>query len=135
MDRHETPVPPVCAAGLPRRAPLVAALAVANAWPAPGLVITLVGYFGLLFAVLPALLTTALQRAVARWLPKNLFIFIIGNGMFVTLAATALTSVLLLLLSLGLAVLLALRGHGAEAGGPVVAQRELAFFVRAQQQR
>ena len=29
----------------------VAALAVANAWPAPGLVITLVGYFGLLFAV------------------------------------------------------------------------------------
>ncbi len=29
----------------------MAALAVANAWPAPGLVITLVGYFGLLFAV------------------------------------------------------------------------------------
>ena len=28
-----------------------AALAVANAWPSPGLVITLVGYFGLLFAV------------------------------------------------------------------------------------
>lgn len=28
-----------------------AALAVANSWPAPGLVITLVGYFGLLFAV------------------------------------------------------------------------------------
>ena len=60
------------------------------------------GASGLLFAVLPALLTAALQRAVARWLPKNLFIFIIGNGMFVTLAATALTSVLLLLLSIGL---------------------------------
>ena len=29
----------------------VAALAVANSWPAPGLIITLVGYFGLLFAV------------------------------------------------------------------------------------
>ena len=29
----------------------VAALAVAGSWPAPGLVITLVGYFGLLFAV------------------------------------------------------------------------------------
>lgn len=29
----------------------IAALAVANVWPAPGLVITLVGYFGLLFAV------------------------------------------------------------------------------------
>ena len=28
----------------------IAALAVANSWPAPGLVITLVGYFGLLFA-------------------------------------------------------------------------------------
>ncbi len=29
----------------------IAALAVAGSWPAPGLVITLVGYFGLLFAV------------------------------------------------------------------------------------
>lgn len=29
----------------------IAALAVANSWPAPGLIITLVGYFGLLFAV------------------------------------------------------------------------------------
>lgn len=29
----------------------IAALAVANSWPAPGLVVTLVGYFGLLFAV------------------------------------------------------------------------------------
>ena len=29
----------------------IAALAVANAWPAPGLILTLVGYFGLLFAV------------------------------------------------------------------------------------
>jgi modulator of FtsH protease len=29
----------------------IAALAVANAWPAPGLIVTLVGFFGLLFAV------------------------------------------------------------------------------------
>lgn len=29
----------------------IAALAVSNSWPAPGLIITLVGYFGLLFAV------------------------------------------------------------------------------------
>ena len=29
----------------------IAALAVANAWPAPGLILTLVGYFGLLYAV------------------------------------------------------------------------------------
>jgi uncharacterized membrane protein len=61
------------------------------------------GASGLLFAVLPALLTSALQRAVARWLPNNLLIFIIGNGLFVTLAATALTSLTLLLLSVGLA--------------------------------
>jgi len=60
------------------------------------------GFSGLLYAVLPALLTAGLQAALARWLPKNLFVFIIGNGLFVTLAATALTSVALLLLSLAL---------------------------------
>jgi uncharacterized membrane protein len=60
------------------------------------------GTSGLLYAVLPALLTAGLQQALARWLPKNLFIFIIGNGLFVTLAATAITSVALLLCSLAL---------------------------------
>jgi uncharacterized membrane protein len=53
------------------------------------------GVNGLLLAVLPTLMATALQRQIERWLPKNVFIFIIGNGMFVTLAATAVTSVLL----------------------------------------
>lgn len=76
------------------------------------------GASGLLFAVLPALVTAALQRAVARWLPKNLFIFIIGNGMFVTLAATALTSVLLLLLSLGLAASTAVHAAADAAVAP-----------------
>jgi uncharacterized membrane protein len=60
------------------------------------------GASGLLYAVLPALLTAGLQKALARWLPKNLFIFIIGNGLFVTLATTAITSVALLLCSLAL---------------------------------
>jgi uncharacterized membrane protein len=45
-----------------------------------------------LLAVVPAWLATALQRWVAR-LPPNLFIFIIGNGMFVTLLVTAIVSV------------------------------------------
>lgn len=58
------------------------------------------GLNGLLFAVLPALIAGALQRALERWLPTNVFVFIIGNGMFVTLAATAVTGVALLLLSM-----------------------------------
>ncbi len=58
------------------------------------------GLNGVLFAVLPALLTATLQRALERWLPQNVFIFIIGNGMFVTLAATALTSLALLAVSI-----------------------------------
>jgi uncharacterized membrane protein len=57
------------------------------------------GASGLFYAVLPALLTAGLQQVLARWLPKNLFIFIIGNGLFVTLAATAITSIALLLCS------------------------------------
>lgn len=49
-------------------------------------------------ALVPAWLTTALQRQIERWLPHNVFVFIIGNGLFVTLLATAVTSVLLLTL-------------------------------------
>jgi uncharacterized membrane protein len=45
-----------------------------------------------LLAVVPAWLATALQRRLER-LPPNLFIFIIGNGMFVTLLVTAIVSV------------------------------------------
>jgi len=55
------------------------------------------GINGLLLAVLPALTAGALQRLIERRLPKNVFVFIIGNGMFVTLAATALTSLVMLL--------------------------------------
>jgi uncharacterized membrane protein len=58
------------------------------------------GINGLLFAVLPAVLACALQRQLERSLPQNVFVFIIGNGMFVTLAATAVTSLVMLLASL-----------------------------------
>ena len=58
------------------------------------------GVNGLLLAVLPALVATNLQRLLETRLPKNVFIFIIGNGMFVTLAVTALTSLLMLAASL-----------------------------------
>jgi uncharacterized membrane protein len=58
------------------------------------------GLNGLLLALLPALLTHALQRLIERRLSANLFVFIIGNGMFVTLAVTAATSIALLALSL-----------------------------------
>jgi uncharacterized membrane protein len=54
------------------------------------------GANGLLLSVVPTALASALQQQVERRLPKNLFVFIIGNGMFVTLAVTAATSALLL---------------------------------------
>jgi uncharacterized membrane protein len=55
-----------------------------------------VGLNGVLLAVLPAWLASAMQRAIERWLPRNIFVFIIGNGLFVTLFATALASVVML---------------------------------------
>ncbi len=58
-----------------------------------------VGINGLVLAVIPAWLASALQRQIERRLPRNLFVFIIGNGLFVTLFATACTSVLILSLS------------------------------------
>jgi uncharacterized membrane protein len=54
------------------------------------------GVNGLLIAVAPVWLTITLQRLLERWLPKNLFIFMIGNGMFVVFVVTAATSAALL---------------------------------------
>jgi uncharacterized membrane protein len=51
----------------------------------------LLGLRGVFVALLPALLTAAMQAALACWLPRNVFIFIIGNGTFVTFAAAALS--------------------------------------------
>jgi uncharacterized membrane protein len=54
------------------------------------------GINGTLLAVIPACTASLLQRLIERWLPRNIFVFIIGNGLFVTMAATALASALLL---------------------------------------
>lgn len=59
-----------------------------------------IGVNGLPLALVPAWLATVLQRQIERRLPKHLFVFIIGNGLFVTLLTTACTSVLVLALSL-----------------------------------
>jgi len=53
------------------------------------------GVNGLLLAVVPTLLAGALQRQIEQRLPKNVFIFMIGHGMFVALAVTIATSTLL----------------------------------------
>lgn len=57
------------------------------------------GINGLLLAVLPTLLAGAMQRQIELRLPKNVFIFMIGHGMFVTLAVTVATSALLVVAS------------------------------------
>ena len=58
-----------------------------------------IGINGVVLALVPAWLATALQRQIEQRLPKNLFVFIIGNGLFVTLAATVCASALVLGLS------------------------------------
>lgn len=85
------------------------ALVFGRAWALPGLLAAValhtaladghwanVGINGLLLAVLPTRLTGTLQRQLEQRLPKNVFVFILGNGLFVTLAVTAVTSLLLL---------------------------------------
>jgi uncharacterized membrane protein len=54
------------------------------------------GLNGVLFALVPALIAGTLQRRIEAHLPHNLFVFIIGNGMFATLVATAVTSLALI---------------------------------------
>jgi uncharacterized membrane protein len=54
------------------------------------------GINGTLLAVVPACAASLLQRQIERRLPRNIFVFIVGNGLFVTLAVTALASALLL---------------------------------------
>lgn len=57
------------------------------------------GVNGALLAVVPTALVGALQGLLERRLPKNVFVFMIGNGMFVTLAVTAITSLSLVIAS------------------------------------
>lgn len=58
------------------------------------------GIAGTLLAVVPACTASLLQRLIERWLPKNIFVFIFGNGLFVSLVVTAMASALLLTASL-----------------------------------
>jgi uncharacterized membrane protein len=75
------------------------------------------GLNGLLLAVLPAYLAHWLQRQVAVRLPNNVFVFILGNGMFVALAVTVVTSLALLATSFAAFV----GGPGALAAGDRIA--------------
>jgi uncharacterized membrane protein len=54
------------------------------------------GIAGTLLAVVPACSASLLQRLIERSLPRNIFVFIVGNGLFVTLIVTALAGALLL---------------------------------------
>jgi uncharacterized membrane protein len=76
------------------------------------------GLNGALLAVVPACLASVLQRLIERWLPKNIFVFIFGNGLFVTLIVTALASVLLLAAS-------AAGGHAA----PQLVEEHLSYSL------
>lgn len=57
------------------------------------------GVNGLLLATVPTWLASRLQREIEDRLPKNVFVFVIGHGMFATLAVTATTSALLVMAS------------------------------------
>lgn len=50
------------------------------------------GLTGLALVALPAWSTHLLQRLIAKLLPRHLFVFIIGNGLFITAFAAAITS-------------------------------------------
>ncbi len=70
------------------------------------------GFNALLLAALPVALTAGGQALLARWLPRNVFVFMIGNGLFVVFAATALTA----LVDIAMAVALAPAGSDMQAG-------------------
>ncbi len=57
------------------------------------------GVNGLLLAAVPTFLAGRLQHELERRLPKNVFVFMIGHGMFVSLAVTVVTSTLLVVSS------------------------------------
>jgi uncharacterized membrane protein len=57
------------------------------------------GINAVVMVLFPAWLASALQMNVVQRLPRNLFVFIIGNGLFVTLLTTASTNLLILGLS------------------------------------
>lgn len=70
------------------------------------------GLNGWLLGALPCLLAGTLQAAIARWLPRNVFVFMLGNGLFVVLLTTAVVG----LARIGLALVLAPAGVELQAG-------------------
>lgn len=74
------------------------------------------GLDGLLLAALPATVAGALQPLIARRLPRNLFVFLIGNGMFSCLLATAAAQTALLAVSYLVAPAGARSGFGQSIG-------------------
>jgi len=54
------------------------------------------GINGVLLALVPAAAATVLRQQIERRLPRNPFVFMIGNGMFSTLGATVLTRLVLI---------------------------------------
>lgn len=61
------------------------------------------GLAALQLVVLPVWLATALQGQIARRLPRNVFIFLLGNGLFVVLVTAAVTALVRIAVALALA--------------------------------
>lgn len=71
--------------------------------------------------LVPATLTLAIGAAMRRWLPKHLFVYILGRGFFATLAALALAA----------AALFALGPPRAQGDGDVLLARLVLGFGEA----
>jgi uncharacterized membrane protein len=61
------------------------------------------GMTGVLIVVLPSMIASTLQHVLSSRLPRHLFVFIIGNGLFVTLIASGCASVAFLALQIAIA--------------------------------
>ncbi len=69
---------------------LAAKLIEARAWPAPDALVTHIVWLG----VIPATLALLLGLLVRRWLPKHLFVYILGRGFVATALAVTATGYL-----------------------------------------
>lgn len=58
-----------------------------------------IGLNGVLFALVPSIVASFCQRWIESRLPHHLFVFIFGNGMFSSFICTAVTAMLLFLVS------------------------------------
>lgn len=65
----------------------IAKLIEARAWPEPDALVTHLVWLG----VIPATLALIMGLAVRRWMPRHLFVYILGRGFVVTALAVTLT--------------------------------------------